>query len=74
MHGRDASLLLDGGTFLMGTRDTDGFPEDGEGPVREVTFSPFRIDAHAVTNVRFAHFVDATGHHPRALRVRLLLG
>ncbi|WP_414497528.1 formylglycine-generating enzyme family protein [Streptomyces sp. CRN 30] len=61
-------LRLDGGTFLMGTADRDGFPQDGEGPVRPVTVSPFLIDAHAVTNARFARFVDATGHVTEAER------
>ncbi|MFJ1566648.1 SUMF1/EgtB/PvdO family nonheme iron enzyme [Streptomyces erythrochromogenes] len=46
----------------MGTDDPDGFPADGEGPVREVRVSPFRIAATTVTNARFATFVKATGH------------
>ncbi len=46
----------------MGTDDPDGFPADGEGPVREVTVSPFRIAATTVTNAQFATFVKATGH------------
>lgn len=29
-----------GGRFLMDTEDRDGFPQDGEGPVREVQVSP----------------------------------
>jgi len=53
---------LDGGPFLMGTADPDGYPADGEGPVHEVTLRPYRIDLHAVTNDDFAAFVDATGH------------
>jgi formylglycine-generating enzyme required for sulfatase activity len=35
---------------------------DGEGPVHDVVLSAFRIDKFAVTNARFAAFVDATGH------------
>jgi formylglycine-generating enzyme len=54
--------LLPSGPFLMGTDDTDGFPEDGEGPVREVIVGPFWIDRFAVTNDRFAEFIDDTGH------------
>ncbi|MFI0939847.1 formylglycine-generating enzyme family protein [Streptomyces sp. NPDC021020] len=57
-----APVALPGGTFLMGTDDPEGFPADGEGPVREVALRPFRIDAHAVSNDRFAAFVAATGH------------
>lgn len=56
-----AMVALPGGAFLMGTDDAVGYPADGEGPVREVTVSPFWIDATAVTNEAFAEFVDATG-------------
>lgn len=54
-------VALPGGRFLMGGDDPDGFPADAEGPVREVTVAPFRIDAFAVTNARFGDFVTATG-------------
>ena len=53
---------LPGGTFLMGSDGPDANPGDGEGPVRDVTVSPFAIDAVAVTNARFATFVKATGY------------
>ncbi len=53
---------LAGGTFLMGTDDKEGFPADGEGPVREVELAPFWVDAAQVTNRQFAAFVDATGY------------
>nr|WP_256255529.1 formylglycine-generating enzyme family protein [Actinomadura madurae] len=59
-------MTLPGGTFRMGTDAADGFPDDGEGPVREVTVEPFAIDAYAVTNARFAEFVDATGYRTEA--------
>ncbi|KQO18862.1 hypothetical protein ASF12_05630 [Paenibacillus sp. Leaf72] len=55
-------ILLPGGTFQMGTDDLEGFPSDGEGPVREVELSPFYIDAYAVSNREFKQFVDATGY------------
>jgi len=29
-------VKLDGGRFLMGTEDDEGFPQDGEGPIRLV--------------------------------------
>ncbi|WUH16763.1 formylglycine-generating enzyme family protein [Streptomyces sp. NBC_00448] len=54
-------LRLSGGTFLMGTDAGDGYPADGEGPVRAITLDPFRIDATTVTNAAFAEFADATG-------------
>ena len=50
-------LKLDGGRFWMGTEDVEGFPLDGEGPVREVTLDPFYLDAHPVTNQQFREFV-----------------
>jgi formylglycine-generating enzyme required for sulfatase activity len=59
---------LDAAAFLMGTEDPDGFPADGEGPVREVELSPFTIDPLAVTNRRFAEFVEATGYATDAER------
>jgi formylglycine-generating enzyme len=55
-------VRLEGGEFLMGTEDPDGFAADGEGPVRAVTLKPFWIDAYAVGNARFAAFVEATGY------------
>ncbi|WP_348638555.1 formylglycine-generating enzyme family protein [Actinomadura madurae] len=62
----DGLIILPGGTFRMGTDAADGFPDDREGPVREVTVEPFAIDAFAVTNARFAEFVDATGYRTEA--------
>jgi formylglycine-generating enzyme len=56
-----AALDLPGGTFRMGSDDPT-FPQDHEGPVRDVTVGPLRIDAHAVTNARFGAFVADTGH------------
>jgi len=64
-----ASLIsLPGGTFTMGTDDRIGYPADGEGPARRVTVRPFAIDAYAVSNARFAEFVDATGYVTAAER------
>jgi len=51
---------LPGGGFLMGTDDDIGFPQDGEGPVRQSTVGPFEISPYAVSNADFAQFVDAT--------------
>nr|WP_245992659.1 formylglycine-generating enzyme family protein [Prauserella muralis] len=55
-------VVLPGGTFRMGTDDAEGFPADGEGPVRAVQLSPFAIDRFAVRNDAFAAFVADTGH------------
>lgn len=59
-------IRLPGGKFLMGTHDSEGFPADGEGPVREVELSPFYMDVHAVTNAQFAEFVQDTGYKSEA--------
>ncbi|MGQ4515356.1 SUMF1/EgtB/PvdO family nonheme iron enzyme [Streptomyces sp. DW26H14] len=64
----DGMMRLPGGSFLMGTDDAEGFPADGEGPVRPVTLRPFLLDAYAVSNDRFARFVEATGHVTEAER------
>jgi sulfatase modifying factor 1 len=66
VHFAEELVALSGGRFLMGTDDTEGRPEDGEGPVREVELSPFSIDAAAVTNRQFACFVEATKHETDA--------
>jgi formylglycine-generating enzyme len=67
-NATDDLVLLDGGEFLMGSEDRDGFPADGEGPVRRIALSPFWADPVAVSNARFAAFVDATGHVTEAER------
>ena len=58
----NSRLLITGAEFLMGTDNADGFPADGEGPVRKVFISPFICDAFCVTGYRFAHFVASTGY------------
>jgi formylglycine-generating enzyme required for sulfatase activity len=58
----EGMVRLDGGAFLMGTNSGEGFAADGEGPVREITISPFYMDAAPVTNAQFAEFARATGH------------
>jgi len=52
---------LPGGSFLMGSDSTEGFPADGEGPVREVTVKPFYTDVGAVSNRQFNDFIKETG-------------
>ncbi|GGZ08350.1 hypothetical protein GCM10010365_29500 [Streptomyces poonensis] len=61
-------MTLPGGDFRMGDAFDEGHPDDAEGPVRTVTVEPFRIDATAVTNARFAGFVRATGYRTEAER------
>lgn len=50
------------GEFVMGTDSNIGFPQDGEGPTREVYTDSFYIDQHAVTNAEFYQFVSETGY------------
>ncbi|WP_274651027.1 formylglycine-generating enzyme family protein [Paenibacillus humicola] len=64
----EGMVELEGGPFLMGTDDLESFPADGEGPVRNVTIKPFRIDRCAVTNEAFSKFVEATGYVTEAER------
>ncbi len=59
---------LAGGTFLMGTDNPEGFPRDGEGPVRAVTLDPFLMDRYPVTNALFGKFVVATDYETEAER------
>jgi formylglycine-generating enzyme required for sulfatase activity len=61
-------VRLPGGQFRMGTDDAEGFPSDGEGPVRAVAVSPFLIDRCAVSNNDFGRFVAATGYVTEAER------
>jgi sulfatase modifying factor 1 len=61
-----AVVSLSGGTFLMGTDYSGGFPADGEGPVRPVTLSRFQADVFPVTNDDFAAFVEATNYRTEA--------
>lgn len=65
---RSGMTAIPGGTFLMGTDDKEGFPEDGEGPIRSVTVAPFQMDRRAVTNAQFAEFVRATRYKTEAER------
>lgn len=70
-QGEDASdmAIVPAGTFAYGCDRREGHPADGEGPSRPVQLSGFRIDRCAVTNVRFARFVEATGYVSDAERI-----
>ena len=61
-------VRIPGGRFLMGNPRGDGYEADGEGPAHEVTVDPFWMDATAVSNRRFAAFVEATGYVTEAER------
>jgi sulfatase modifying factor 1 len=61
-------IRLDGGIFLMGTDTNEGFPADGEGPVRKVIVDTFYIDQFPVTNQAFAEFVRAANYQTEAER------
>jgi sulfatase modifying factor 1 len=62
----DGMVKLDGGRFLMGTEDEDGFPQDGEGPIREVTLDAFYMDVYPVTNGQFLEFTQKTQYRTDA--------
>lgn len=55
-------VRLPGGTFVMGDESPWSYPDDHEGPTREVHVDAMILDAHAVSNERFATFVDDTAH------------
>jgi sulfatase modifying factor 1 len=61
-HDAAAVLALPGATFVMGDDSSWAYPADGEGPARAVHVAAFELDACAVSNQRFAAFVDATGY------------
>jgi formylglycine-generating enzyme required for sulfatase activity len=55
-------VRLEGGRFLIGSDDRWAYPEDGEGPVKEIEVSPVSIAACAVSNADFSRFADETAH------------
>jgi len=61
--------LIPAGPFRMGGPASEGFPADGEGPIRAVHVRGFYIDRFAVTNARFATFVKATDYITDAERL-----
>lgn len=64
----DGMVYLASGEFLMGNSSNEGFPADGEGPVRKISLSPFYIDICTVTNQQFYEFVTSTGYQTKAER------
>src|SRR5699024_8155767 len=59
---REKMTYLSGGTFIMGTDDQKGFPDDQEGPARTEEVAPFYFDTYGVTNEEFQQFVQETGY------------
>ncbi|MFB6219310.1 MAG: formylglycine-generating enzyme family protein [Halobacteriaceae archaeon] len=62
----DGMVEVPAGEFRMGTDSDVGFPQDGEGPTREVYTDAFYIDRTEVTNGEFARFVADTGYTTEA--------
>jgi sulfatase modifying factor 1 len=58
----DDLVAIDAGSFVMGTDEPNGYPDDGEGPAHRVELPAYRIAAHAVTNDDFGTFVQSSGH------------
>jgi formylglycine-generating enzyme required for sulfatase activity len=63
-----AMTKLEGGPFLMGAETNEGFPADGEGPVREVAVDSFYLDTFPVTNRQFREFVRAANYKTESER------
>ena len=59
-------VKLESVCFEMGTETEDGFPADGEGPIREVTLDGFWIDKYPVTNEQFREFAEAASYKTEA--------
>lgn len=66
----EGMVRLEAGSFLMGNESPTAYPEDGEGPVREVHTEAYWIDACVVSNADFGRFVAATGYVTEAERCR----
>ena len=50
----DDMAAVPAGTWQVGCEGPEAYPDDNEGPVREVTLPPFLIDRKAVSNAAFA--------------------
>eukprot|EP00928_Gymnodinium_smaydae_P028966 TRINITY_DN21951_c0_g1_i2.p1 TRINITY_DN21951_c0_g1~~TRINITY_DN21951_c0_g1_i2.p1 ORF type:complete len:428 (-),score=56.74 TRINITY_DN21951_c0_g1_i2:229-1512(-) len=59
----DEMVEIPPGLLYMGElKDKVYFKGDGEGPVRRVRLSGFRLDKYEVSNAKFLDFVEETGH------------
>jgi formylglycine-generating enzyme len=63
---QDGMVLIQGGTFIMGT--DDGFPY--EGPAHTVKVNTFRLDVHEVTVEEFSKFVSDTKYLTESEQLR----
>jgi sulfatase modifying factor 1 len=63
-----ATVQIPAGEVLLGSTHPQAYPEDGEGPVRRVKIDAFGIAPHAVSNLEFERFVEATGYTTDAER------
>ncbi|GEM04798.1 hypothetical protein HMI01_17860 [Halolactibacillus miurensis] len=61
-HHQEGMVKLTGGTFLMGTEDSDANKGDQEGPIRAVNVESFYIDPTPVTNQQFLEFIEDTNY------------
>lgn len=61
-------VRIEGGAYLMGSDSGEGYPDDGEGPAREVRVRSFYMDACAVSNRQFQRFVKAAAYETDAER------
>ncbi len=52
--------LVGGGVFSMGTNRKRKYPQDGEGPERQVYVDDFLMDETTVTNEQFKEFVKVS--------------
>ena len=59
---REGMVLIEAGSFLMGTDSDKGWEADGEKKVIEVSLDPYWISRCCVTNREFGEFVDDTGY------------
>jgi iron(II)-dependent oxidoreductase len=63
--GRPGDVSVPGGSWRLGSTESDGFVFDNEKWAHEVALVPFRIARAPVTNAEFAAFIEAGGYATR---------
>ena len=58
----EGMIRVDGGKYRIGYEGPGAWESDGEGPFREITLDSYWLDQTAVTNAKFAEFVEDTGY------------